>query len=213
MGKRQFLFVGLWGVLACVPARALDNDLETIIGWVQAFNQESQKYAQVVSLSQLEVPQIKVSLDRLATDQAGVCITPGDGGAKELHINSLHWSGVNEVQKQLIVYHELGHCVLKREHRSEMELRVGYYEAVSIMHPSVLSAISDKAFQQFEADYYTELFSRSPSQPFIAYIQESLIGAELIAAYRFFTESFKSWTGRSSECRLEPPNKVVSSNF
>jgi len=190
----------------------LDSDLEQVIGWVQEFNQESQKNSQVVSLEAITASQVTVSIENIEPAKAGVCITFEGGGPKKLQLNALHWPTLTETQKQLVVFHELGHCILNRDHKADLEDRLGYYQAVSIMHPAVLEAISPDTFAQYRSDYYSELFGRSPNMPFVAYIRESLLGAELFAAFTTLSKTVSGWLTSDQSCLMAPPTKTEAAS-
>ena len=48
---------------------------------------------------------------------AGKCKT--NGWLKKITINKKHWNRLDSLQKELLIFHELGHCILGRGHRNE----------------------------------------------------------------------------------------------
>jgi predicted SprT family Zn-dependent metalloprotease len=65
-----------------------------------------------------------------------------------------YWDNANETTRELLVYHELGHCELRREHTDAKHTD---YRPVSIMHPILLWYVEYLAHKQ---EYIDELFSR-----------------------------------------------------
>jgi len=66
-----------------------------------------------------------------------------------------YWDNATEDEKVLIVFHELGHCVLKKEHNDQKDAN-GF--CLSIMHSS--SQVCKIDFSPTERDsYFDELFN------------------------------------------------------
>jgi len=62
------------------------------------------------------VPVVLRSID---SQYAGVCIKYSNG-YKEVQINNLYWNNLSIEQKEQLIYHELGHCVLNRGHDNSL---------------------------------------------------------------------------------------------
>ncbi len=77
-------------------------------------------------------------------------------GTKKISFLKSYWESANEAQKKLVVYHELAHCYLNRDHDSNTLNGL----ALSIMYPSAISASS---FLTFESQYIEELFTGDSS--------------------------------------------------
>lgn len=58
---------------------------------------------------------VPIIFKKINYNYAGVCIKYSTG-YKEIQINSIHWENYSLEQKEQLVYHELGHCVLNRKH-------------------------------------------------------------------------------------------------
>lgn len=82
-------------------------------------------------------------------NQGGVYATP------TISVNTLYWTNLSNDQQQALIYHEMGHCVLNREHKTTMWNTV----PDSIMYPSVLRA---GLLTQYHDHYVTELFTGMP---------------------------------------------------
>ena len=59
--------------------------------------------------------KVPIVLKRIEQKYAGVCLVYSNG-YREIQINSDYWYSYTPEQKEQLVYHELGHCVLNKEH-------------------------------------------------------------------------------------------------
>lgn len=69
----------------------------------------------------------------------------------EIAIDIISWNNFSEIRKEALMFHELGHCVMYRDHTSQ--------EAMSFMRPVI--EISDFYFENRNA-LYVELFGIGP---------------------------------------------------
>ena len=69
-------------------------------------------------------------------DYAAVCEIYSDG-YRLIRVNAYHWDRMQEFGKEELVYHELGHCVLNRDHVNDFTVvrPQGYSIPNSIMYP------------------------------------------------------------------------------
>lgn len=86
----------------------------------------------------------------------GVCFEYFDG-KKEIIIRESWWKNVNEQYRKSLLFHELGHCHLNREHLEETLKVSDQTHKVSLMHSIVLTP---KEFQSYEEEYMHELFTQ-----------------------------------------------------
>lgn len=97
--------------------------------------------------------RIPIGLSEEKADYAAVCyIWTNDKNEvtfKEIRVNKFYWSSYDEETKQWLVYHELGHCALNKEHNSDM---ITPYIPKSIMHPTL--PINAKYLLQNDREYY-----------------------------------------------------------
>lgn len=170
--------------------------------YVQKFIELSQAQSQLVSLQQLEQRQVTVSMSKLE-GLAGVCREEEDGS---LHVvlNAYRWGQYTESEREVLVFHELGHCILGREHRDEV-IAVGYeYIPASIMN-SAGNVPNEETYLRHQVQYLHELFAMKAHQPFIAYMKQSWLGSELFAFLENFKSLFAQATPRISQCKLASP--------
>lgn len=80
----------------------------------------------------------------------GVCKT--GIGAPNIVILKSYWESIDDLQREQLMYHELGHCILDRNHDS----RTINGCAFSIMHPYM---ISENCYEPARDVYVGELFN------------------------------------------------------
>lgn len=108
-----------------------------ILPYVQEFNQDSP-----IDASQIEI--IFMELDH----NDGLCYTKN----KRIYIDKRKWGMKNYVQKKVLIYHELGHCILNLEHNNMKN----NFCPESIMHPYCVSY--SRCYEDKWDDYLEELF-------------------------------------------------------
>lgn len=96
---------------------------------------------------------VPIVLKKLKDSQGGVCITYSSG-YREIQINSTYWDYLMEEQKEQLLYHELGHCVLNRKH--DTKLMPNSSCPNSIMYPYVFSKYDIKECYIPEYNHYME---------------------------------------------------------
>ena len=95
---------------------------------------------------------------RTLSDQrrAGECVRVSGRGII-IRMNSTWWPlHLNDQERENVVFHELGHCVLNREHSSGIDVELGI--PASVMYPSPLPP---GVYTRFRKYYVDELFRGS----------------------------------------------------
>lgn len=88
------------------------------------------------------------SLKTVGSSTIGLC--ESGGGLRRVTFDTTFWNSTSETQREILVHHELGHCVLGRPHTSA-KLSNGY--AASIMTPIILGSspyLNNLAYYQQE---------------------------------------------------------------
>lgn len=101
--------------------------------------------------SQVNFPIYQAVID---PQYGGICSGMGTG-AKVVIINSLHWSTLGEEEKEQLVFHELGHCALNRQHREDLNPDGS---PVSIMYHQMFGYLLQYSVNK--QTYIKELFGR-----------------------------------------------------
>jgi hypothetical protein len=96
------------------------------------------------------------SLDYLGSGVIGLCET--GYGSRTVTLEPDFWGQISDTQDELLMHHELGHCILYRPHRSAL-LSTG--REASIMNPIIMSSSTYLG----NYDYYqNELYTYSAAQ-------------------------------------------------
>lgn len=137
-----FLIVALITQIGCGLARTTKTD-EDFVKYVERFEQETG----------IKV-QVPVFYGTIKEDFAAVCEVYSDG-YKQIRVNSKYWTMLGELGKEELVYHELGHCVLNRDHTDSFTVLwpQGYSIPNSIMYPYVFG---DSFFYSIYREHYVQ---------------------------------------------------------
>jgi hypothetical protein len=89
--------------------------------------------------------QISMYFDNLDSPTAGICYRYSDG-TREIYIDKLQWDNMSLYSRQVLIFHEMGHCDLGLKHAP----------SPSIMQERLLSDYTYSLDRQF---YIDQLFS------------------------------------------------------
>jgi len=120
-------------------------DLGEFAPYVQRFEAEGQARGWDV-----QVTNLVVKLGDLPDGMYGIC---HHGLTPEIEVSRAYWPGATEEQREILLFHELGHCILEREHGGE----AGRLDD----RPSSLMAkgmVQDWAWKTYRTEYLDELF-------------------------------------------------------
>lgn len=95
-------------------------------------------------------------------DFKGVCRTYADG-SKEILIRKSWWNTVSDTFKESLIFHELGHCRLGRDHIDLIQSSGGTSYKVSMMHSTI---ISPNPYTSLRDEYHRELYTRDTTELF-----------------------------------------------
>lgn len=120
--KQYFIFLILFCGCGVPRTNVTDKDF---VSYVERFEQDTG-----ISVS---VPIIYGSVKE---EYAAVCELYNDG-YRLVRVNNYYWERMGEFGKEELVYHELGHCVLNRDHTNDFTIvrPQGYSIPNSIMYP------------------------------------------------------------------------------
>lgn len=88
--------------------------------------------------------------EKYGENVVGECSIKAEG--KFVEIDQEYWGEIDDYEKEELLFHELGHCVLRRAHREDKD----GYRPLSIMYPEVIGSYY---MQTYHSDYMKELFS------------------------------------------------------
>ena len=98
--------------------------------------------------------EIYARIEAIDGDASGRCLTYGQG-SHEILIDEEYWTNNNELNREFIIFHELGHCLLGRGH---LDLSFANGTCVSVMNSG--QSVCKKNFNRLTRSMYLdELFS------------------------------------------------------
>lgn len=113
--------------------------------YVDKFETYSRQYGNPITVTDLVI-----KFGTLDSSKLGVC-TLGEG-APTITISSTQWASLSEDTKELLLLHEMGHCLLNRSHDNN-EGAARKWESIMLQWPQ---RISD--YSQNKDQYLKELF-------------------------------------------------------
>lgn len=115
--------------------------------YVDLFQVQAKILGQEINIDDLKI-QWKYLPVKESVITLGTCLYSEDS-TPLISIDPGHWVKLSLVSKKILMFHELGHCILKRNHIEN---------PLSIMNPSLLS---EKIFDKNQDRLLAELFDRS----------------------------------------------------
>jgi hypothetical protein len=88
--------------------------------------------------------------DELGPRVIGVCEIP----AKIVDISLSYWNQASETEREMLIFHELGHCILGRPHNIQRNVFTGI--PMSIMFPDMIIPL--QVYQKYRSLFLNELF-------------------------------------------------------
>ena len=88
---------------------------------------------------------ISTTFGTMKEKYAGVCHS-WTNGHREITINKKHWDNYSDKQREQLIFHELGHCALNREHHNDDTITLN-----GTLCPD--SIMRSKMFNYFEIAY------------------------------------------------------------
>lgn len=118
--------------------------------FVVSFQVEALLHGHEISIQNLIVKFADITEPRWI----GYCWMP-NGGTPEVVLSSKYWAGATYYAKEILMFHELGHCLLLKDH-------IGTFNAdgmpASIMYPETFDAYY---YERNREQYLTEFFGHA----------------------------------------------------
>lgn len=105
---------------------------------------------------------IRIEFGKVQSNEGAACEESFIGGRKVL-VDATHWSRLPEDGREVLIFHELGHCLLNRDHANDV---IAFADAaggrlgtrpVSLMFAS---GVSGSLYSAFKEHYQRELFRK-----------------------------------------------------
>lgn len=140
---------------------SVDEETKTI---VEEFTKQANKRFLYPDMSRLTV-EIKDNIEDLSEEKnfvtVGICYTNTiiNITGPYIVLRRKSWNYLTPVEREQLLFHELGHCILEREHdETKIEFR-GRRIPTSIMYPHILDEID---YREDRERYIDELFLNAP---------------------------------------------------
>lgn len=119
--------------------------------YVNSFVQDSVNQDHPVTINHLDIQFGQITNEQIE----GQCNT-GFLETPTILIQEDYWNTATEDEKTILMYHELGHCVLGRVHDNNLTGDIFDIHPISIMN---WQTVSWQNFEEYKGKYLQELFS------------------------------------------------------
>ncbi|NJO65047.1 MAG: hypothetical protein HC836_45145 [Richelia sp. RM2_1_2] len=106
-------------------------------------------------------------VDAMENNVVGVCYYWSNGG-RSVKISKEFWALSHDLERESLIFHELGHCSLNRDHTTETIAYNNYSVPRSIMYPYIFGG--SHYYEERRDEYIQELFSGTSLKRSIANI-------------------------------------------
>jgi len=104
----------LFILLICSCSQENDNEIEAELQiHFDSFVEEANTFGMEISLDDLDIGGYVENIEQRGT--LGQCKSFSDG-SKHIVVDESYWNRIDATEREYLVFHELGHCVLGREH-------------------------------------------------------------------------------------------------
>ncbi len=152
--KRILLFSGILALILAVSACGEEDLVETDAELIPYFELFAEEAAERGFFVDYEAERIEGLIQDIPnTSVQGQCFF-NERIPKKVVIDVDYWENASKLEKEFIIYHELGHCFLDRDHLDEAQVDG---TCVSIMHSNPGACFFQLTSQNRE-EYLDELF-------------------------------------------------------
>lgn len=138
--------------------RKYNSTNPVFLSYVGKFEQQGKTHTGDPGFVVGDIP-INFDTDLPGGDVKGVCNEYSDG-TKEILIKESWWNSVDDGFRESLLYHELGHCRLGRDHKDDM-INIGNSQfKKSMMHSYI---VNSSEYIMHQNDYFRELFTNDTS--------------------------------------------------
>lgn len=127
------------------------HSLGVFESYVNTFNEEHLRYKNA------ELPALQLAKISFVDDIPGPVVGRCFLRDRRIEIEKNYWKYASESMRESLIYHELGHCYLNRDHFDVQRGRV----PVSLMNTVLVEA---RHFDSFRNEYLEELFTKRTGQ-------------------------------------------------
>jgi Zn-dependent peptidase ImmA (M78 family) len=99
--------------------KQFDNEIEYELQiHFDTFVEEAAAYDLNISIEQVDIGAYVTNIEQRGT--LGQCKSYSDG-SKQIIIDQPFWDKASDIEREYVVFHELGHCLLGRDHKDEKD--------------------------------------------------------------------------------------------
>lgn len=145
--------------IAMLMTPALEIPKSGVDDKVKPYVQRFDEWGKRLKGPQYEVPEMNISVGPINDFNIGL-ITPTAIGIclfftkpRTIIISEDFWETASDVEKEMVVFHELGHCALSRMHK---HAKGPWGHPMSLMYPSIFSSYTYRSSRGY---YIDELFN------------------------------------------------------
>ena len=120
---------------------------------IQSFIYEARSRGHSVDLTNVSMTFSKIR-SKKSNKTVGYCVRDPLGGII-IKINTSTWDKFGPYQQEELIFHEMAHCLIGREHCSKVDQR----GPISIMYPRILK---ENYYKEYREELVDELFNISP---------------------------------------------------
>jgi len=96
-----------------------ENEIETeLMSYIQTFQSEAATHGVVIQLNEIDLDGYIENIEQRGT--LGQCKSYSDG-SKEIVLDEPYWNRANDLEREYLVFHELGHCILEKDHNDSKD--------------------------------------------------------------------------------------------
>jgi len=114
---KSIYWIALTSILMLIMSNCTkqsDNEIEAELKiHFDTFVTEAEAHDMDISLDQIDIGAYVANIEQRGT--LGQCKSYSDG-SKQIVIDQSFWNSASELEREYVVFHELGHCLLGRDH-------------------------------------------------------------------------------------------------
>lgn len=117
--KLYILTIGLLVGLSssCTKEHSQEIEAELLV-YFDAFVEEATTHGVEITLEDLDIGGYVENIEQRGT--LGQCKSYSNG-SKAIVVDISYWERANDLEREYLVFHELGHCILNREHEDSRD--------------------------------------------------------------------------------------------
>jgi len=113
------------------------------------------KYINKFNIEMNMSTNISTTFKKMDDKYAGICHSWSDGH-REITINKKYWDNYSDKQREQLIFHELGHCALNREHNDDTIMLNGTTCPDSVMRSKMFNLFEIAYCYNYDYEHYLQ---------------------------------------------------------